>query len=50
MTGPNWEEDREVLYTDFYKGTLYWKTYERTQPTSVENEIYWGQLSDSNRF
>ena len=50
MTGPNWEEDREVLYNDFYQGTIFWETYEYTQPTSVENEIYWGQMSDANDF
>ena len=50
MTGPNWEEDREVLYNEFYEETIFWKSYEKPQPTSVEQEIYWDQLSDANDF
>ena len=50
MTGPNWEEDREVLYTEFYEGTFAWSTFEHTQPTSIENEIYWGQLKAVKDF
>jgi len=50
FTGPNWEEDRKLLYEEFYDNTYWWQTFEEAQPVSVENEMYWTQIVAAMQF